>query len=82
MTLYDVLFFSSSIKASTKVFLEGFREAPEDMRDAMADMADMVAMPRIGDSGNVFCPAVQLNIARPQLYDSSTYHLNFLLTDL
>ena len=52
------------------------------MRDAMADMADMVAMPRIGDSGNVFCPAVQLNIARPQLYDSSTSHLNFLLTDL
>ena len=45
------------------------------MRDAMANMADMVAMPRIGDSGNVFCPAVQLNIARPQLYNSSMSHV-------
>ena len=51
------------------------------MRDAMADMADMVAMPRIGDSDNVFCPAVQLNIARPQLYDSGMSHI-FLLTEL
>ena len=81
MTICDVLFISSPIQASTKVFLEGFQEAPEDMRDAMADMADMVAMPRIGDSDNVFCPAVQLNIARPQLYDSSMSHI-FLLTEL
>lgn len=40
------------------------------MRDIMADMADMLALPRIGDSGNVYCPAVQLNLARPQLYTS------------
>ena len=43
------------------------------MREIMADMSDMFAMPRIGDSGNVYCPAVQLNLARPHLYDSSTY---------
>ena len=39
----------------------------------MSDMADMTAMPRVGDSGNVFCPSVQLNIARPQLSSSSKY---------
>ena len=43
------------------------------MREIMADMSDMFAMPRIGDSGNVYCPAVQLNLARPHLYNSSTY---------
>ena len=49
------------------------------MREIMADMSDMFAMPRIGDSGNVYCPAVQLNLARPHLYDSSTYFFIFII---
>ena len=43
------------------------------MREAMGEMADMTAMPRIGDSGNKYCPSVQLNIARPQLYTSRKF---------
>ena len=49
------------------------------MREIMADMSDMFAMPRIGDSGNVYCPAVQLNLARPHLYNSSTYFFIFII---
>ena len=52
------------------MFLEGFQEAPEEIRQVMSDMAEMTAMPRVGDSGNIFCPSVQLNIAQPQLADS------------
>ena len=52
------------------------------MRGAMAEMAEMTALPRIGDSGNKYCPAVQLNIARPQLYTSRTFirYLSYRLT--
>ena len=48
------------------------------MQDAMTNMADAVAMPSVGDSGNRFCPSVQLNIARAQSYDSSKFTFSVL----
>lgn len=68
----------------TPVLLQGFTEAHEDMPEAMGEMADMTAMPRIGDSGNTYCPSVQLDIARPQLYTSckSIHHLCYKFTYL
>ena len=57
-------------QSATRTFLEGFAEAPTDMIDAMSEMEEMTAMPRIGDTGTKYCPSVQLNIARPQLYTS------------
>ena len=41
------------------------------MRDVMREMTDMLAIPKIGDSRNSYCPAAQLNLARAQLFDSS-----------
>ncbi|KAK7696529.1 hypothetical protein QCA50_001187 [Cerrena zonata] len=58
------------LKTTTQVFLEGWEEAPITMRDTIADMTDMLAMPHVGSSKNKWCPSVQLNIAQPRWYNS------------
>ncbi|KAK7677631.1 hypothetical protein QCA50_019442 [Cerrena zonata] len=58
------------LKNATKAFLQGFEEAPQGLRQCMAEMSDMVAMPHVGHPDNKYCPSVQLNIARPQLHHS------------
>ncbi|KAK7689205.1 hypothetical protein QCA50_007896 [Cerrena zonata] len=59
------------LKTTTQVFLEGWEEAPITMRDTIADMTDMLAMPHVGSPKNKWCPSVQLNIAQPRRYNSN-----------
>lgn len=44
------------------------------MKECLDELADMVAMPHIGDSQNNYVPSAQLNIARSQLNESSKMH--------